>query len=103
MLFDPTPLIAVAGADCSGHPFDGSVFLFVIGAGLRAQRLPVKAGPETLIGQTTAALTAVDPQGGQVFVDGALWSAVSQTPIAQGQLAEITGRNGLTLNVKPKT
>ena len=66
-------------------------------------RIPVKAGPETLLGQTTAALTAIDQQGGQVFVDGALWSAVSRTPIAQGQLAEITGRNGLTLNVKPKT
>jgi membrane-bound ClpP family serine protease len=36
-------------------------------------------------------------------VDGALWSAVSHESIAQGQWVEIIGRNGLILNVKPKT
>ena len=81
----------------------GLFVLFVLGAGLRAQRLPVKSGPETLLGQTTAALTAIDQYGGQVFVDGALWRAVSQTPVAQGEWAEIVGRNGLTLIVKPKS
>lgn len=104
MLFDRDPAYSLSPAlIVPATLLTGVFFLFVIGAGLRAQRLPVKAGPETLLGQTTAALTAIDQQGGQVFVDGALWSAVSQTPIAQGQLAEITGRNGLTLNVKPKT
>jgi membrane-bound serine protease (ClpP class) len=81
----------------------GLLFLFVIGAGLRAQRLPVKSGPETLIRKTAPALTAIGERGGQIFVDGALWSAVSHAPIAQGQLVEITGRDGLTLSVKPKS
>ena len=64
---------------------------------------PSNPAPKPCIGQTAPALTAIDQQGGQVFVDGALWSAVSQTPIAQGQWAEIIGRDGLTLNVKPKS
>jgi membrane-bound serine protease (ClpP class) len=103
MLFDRDPAYSLSvGLVLPTTILTGLFFLFVVGAGLRAQRLPVKAGPETLIGQITTALTAIDEHGGQVFVDGALWSAASRTPIAQGQLAEIIGRNGLTLDVKPK-
>jgi membrane-bound serine protease (ClpP class) len=104
MLFDKDPAYSLSPAIILPSTIlTGVFFLFVIGAGLRAQRLPVRSGPETLLGQTTAALTPIDRQGGQVFVDGALWKAASETPVAQGQLVEITGRNGLTLNVKPKT
>ena len=52
-------------------------FLFVVGAGLRAQRLPVRAGRETMLGKTVPALERVDAQGGRVFVEGELWNAVS--------------------------
>jgi membrane-bound serine protease (ClpP class) len=78
-------------------------FTFVVGAGLRAQQLPVKAGKETLHGKTVKALTRIDAQGGKVFVEGEYWNAVSEMPIEQGQDAEITGVQGLTLQVKPKT
>ena len=104
MMFDRDPAYSLSlGLIVPATVLTGLFFLFVIGAGLRAQRLPVKAGPETLIGQATEALTAIDQRGGQVFVDGALWNAASQTPVAQGQRVEITGRSGLTLNVKPKS
>ncbi|MGD0412640.1 MAG: nodulation protein NfeD [Verrucomicrobiota bacterium] len=104
MLFDRDPAYSLSPALIfPATVLTGLFFLVVIGAGLRAQRLPVKAGPETLIGQTTAALTAIDERGGQVFVDGALWSAVSHAPIAQGQRAEIVGRDRLVLYVKPKS
>ncbi|MGD0652312.1 MAG: nodulation protein NfeD [Verrucomicrobiia bacterium] len=78
-------------------------FIFVVGAGLRAQQLPVKTGKETLHGKTVKALTRIDAQGGKVFVEGEYWNAVSEVPIEQGQDAEITGAQGLTLQVKPKT
>jgi membrane-bound serine protease (ClpP class) len=78
-------------------------FIFVVGAGLRAQQLPVKTGKETLHGKTVKALTRIDAQGGKVFVEGEYWNAVSEVPIEQGQDAEITGVQGLTLQVKPKT
>jgi membrane-bound serine protease (ClpP class) len=104
MLFDRDPAYSLSPMLILPATILTGVFLLlVVGAGLRAQRLPVKSGPETLIGQTTAALTLIDREGGQVFVDGALWKAVSQTPIAEGQRAEIVGRDGLTLNVKPKS
>lgn len=78
-------------------------FVFFIGKGLRAQRLPVKVGAEIMIGQTVAALSRIDSQGGRVFIEGEHWNAVSETPVEMGQPVEIIGLAGLTLKVKPKT
>jgi len=77
-------------------------FVFVVGAGLRAQFLPVRVGRETLLGKTTPALARIDAVSGKVFVEGEYWNAVSQTPIEPGQPVEIVGIAGLTLQVKPK-
>ncbi len=77
-------------------------FMFVVGSGLRAQRMPIKAGAETMRGKTVTALTRIDGQGGKVFVEGEYWQAVSDEPVEQGQPVEIVGMEGLTLKVKPK-
>ena len=77
-------------------------FLFVIGAGLRAQLRPAKVGTETLVGRTTKALTGIDMTGGRVFIEGEHWKAISDAPIAQGQMVEVVGVQGLTLKVTPK-
>ena len=78
-------------------------FIFIVTAGLRAQFLPVKAGAQTMLGKTAKVLKPISAQGGKVFVEGEYWNAVSDAPIIEGQLAEITAIEGLTLKVKPKT
>ncbi len=77
-------------------------FVFVIGKGLRAQLLPVKAGAETMVGRTVTALTSIDPRGGRIFVEGEYWNAVSDTPIEKGAAAEIAAVQGLTVKLKTK-
>jgi membrane-bound serine protease (ClpP class) len=77
-------------------------FLFVVGKGLRAQRLPVKAGVETLLGKMVTTLTPIDSRAGRIFVEGEYWNAVSDTPIEKGEVAEIAAVQGLTLKVKTK-
>jgi membrane-bound serine protease (ClpP class) len=77
-------------------------FIFIVGAGLRAQRLPVRVGKETMLGRVVPALNAIDARSGRVFVEGEYWSAVSDTPVAKGQPVEIVSLTGLTLKVKPK-
>jgi membrane-bound serine protease (ClpP class) len=77
-------------------------FTFVVGAGLRAQLLPVRAGRETMLGKTASALARIDAAGGKVFVEGEYWNAVSDMPIESGHPVEIVAINGLTLKVKPK-
>jgi membrane-bound serine protease (ClpP class) len=77
-------------------------FIFVIGKGLRAQRLPVRVGAETLIGRTVTALTPVDSRSGRIFIEGEYWNAVSDTPIEKGEDAEIAAVQGLTIRLKSK-
>lgn len=77
-------------------------FIFVVGAGLRAQRLPVQSGRETMIGQIVAANSRIDAQGGRVFIEGESWNVVSDTAVNAGQPVEVVAVEGLTLKVKPK-
>jgi membrane-bound serine protease (ClpP class) len=77
-------------------------FIFVVGAGLRAQFLPVRVGKETMVGKTVPAIVRIDSTGGKVFIEGEYWRAVSEVPVEAGGQVEVTGVKGLTLTVKPK-
>jgi membrane-bound serine protease (ClpP class) len=77
-------------------------FAFVVGKGLRAQLLPVKAGAETMVGKTVTVLTPIDSRGGKIFIEGEYWNALSDTPIEQGEAAEIAAVQGLTVKLRPK-
>jgi membrane-bound serine protease (ClpP class) len=78
-------------------------FIFVVSKGIRAQFRPIQSGKETMLGRTVKALSRIDSQGGKVFIEGENWNAVSDTPVEAGQPVEVTGIDGLTLKVKPKT
>ena len=79
-----------------------SFFIFIVGAGLRAQFRPVQSGKETMLGKTVAAISRIDAGGGRVFIEGENWNAVSETPVESGQTVEVIGVERLTLKVKPK-
>jgi membrane-bound serine protease (ClpP class) len=85
-----------------GTLLTAAFFLFVVGAGLRAQRLPVRVGRETFVGMTAEALTDIDARPGHVSLDGEDWTATSEIPVSKGSRVEIVGRSGLALIVKPK-
>ena len=77
-------------------------FVFVVGKGWRAQRLPAKLGQGAMLGKAAKAVTSIDSHAGKVLVDGEYWSAVSDSPIAPGSPVDITAMHGLTLSVAPK-
>ncbi len=77
-------------------------FLFIVGAGLRAQFLPVRAGKESMLGKAVTVVNRVDTTQGKVFVEGEYWNAVSEEPIEPGQGAEIAAMDGLTLKLRSK-
>lgn len=85
-----------------GAIITAAFFAFVVGAGLRAQLIPVKVGRETMVGQTVKALAPIDERNGKVFIEGEYWNAVSEVPVETGQFVEVVGVEGLTLKVKPK-
>jgi membrane-bound serine protease (ClpP class) len=75
-------------------------FVFVVGAVVRSRRRRPATGREGMRGQIGRARTELAP-GGMVFVDGALWEAVSETDrIAEGEAVEVVGERGLTLLVR---
>jgi len=77
-------------------------FVTVVGAGLRAQRLPVQVGAEAMHGKIAQAASGIDAGGGKVFVEGEYWNAVSSVAVPAGASVEIVGIDGLTLRVRPR-
>ena len=75
-------------------------FLFIVGAGIRAQGLPPKTGVGTMIGRRSQPWSGSTP-GAAVFLEGEYWNAVSLEPVEAGQAAEILALDGLTLKVQP--
>jgi membrane-bound serine protease (ClpP class) len=75
-------------------------FLFVIGMGLRAQRLKPVTGSESMIGETGEAREELNPLG-MVFLHGELWQAESLSgEIKQGEKIRVTGMKGFKLFVE---
>jgi membrane-bound serine protease (ClpP class) len=76
-------------------------FLFIIGLGLRAQRLKTVTGINILLGQIGETLSQLDPQG-QLQVNGEVWTAEStKGKINKGELVKVIEVKGLTLLVEP--
>src|SRR5262249_392660 len=69
-------------------------FIFMVGAGLKAQFLPVRVGAETMIGKTVPSVARIDSNGGKVFIEGEYWNAVSDVPVESGKEVVVTGING---------
>lgn len=76
-------------------------FVWVAGAGLKAQFAAPRTGLQTLIGQRAEVVDRVTREGGRVFVSGEYWNAVSAEEIREGQLCEIEAVHGLTMTVRP--
>lgn len=74
----------------------GVVTWMVIKSG---HRRPV-TGAEAMIGSIGIAKTDLNPRG-QIALHGEIWDAISQAPIQQGEAAEVTSVQGLTLTVTP--
>lgn len=75
-------------------------FLFVIGLGLKAQRLKVVTGVEAMTGAEGEVLTMLDPAG-RVKTDGEVWNAISVSGnIAVGEKVRIRAIKDMTLYVE---
>jgi len=79
-----------------------AVFIFVIGAIVRAHRRRPATGKEGLIGKVALTHTVLDPTG-MVFVEGELWTATSEAgKIESGEEVVVTKVEGLKLRVAKK-
>jgi len=76
------------------------IVLFLVSRVVKAHRTKTKTGPEALIDQTGTAETDIAPEG-QAFVNGELWTAISQTgePIKKGERLRVVGIDKIKLIV----
>jgi len=104
MLFDPRDPVFRLSLQyiIPGVALTAAFFVLVVGKGVRAQRLPVKVGKETMIGKTGSALTTIDASSGKILFEGEYWNAVSDVPVQTGQAVLIKSIEGLTAKVDPK-
>lgn len=79
----------------------GIILVFLMRLVIRSQQDPVTTGSEALVGMMGKARTAIDAQGGKVFVHGEWWEAVSTVPIASGSKVRIIEAKALVLTVEP--
>jgi len=75
-------------------------FMFVIGAGMRAQRRSVRTGWKGLVGARAVVVERLDPHG-RVRVAGELWNAESGAAVEVGTDVVIVGVDRLKLKVRP--
>jgi len=73
----------------------------IVAAGLRAQMKRPFSGVEGLVGEEGETRSRVDSQGGQVFVHGEIWKAVSSCPLPPGTKVKVVGVKRLLIEVEP--
>ena len=81
----------------------GLLFMVMLVYALRALKVPVRAGIESLIGKIGTARTAVEGAGGQVQLGSELWTAESVDTselIGKGDKVEVVEVKGLRLKVR---
>lgn len=82
-----------------------ATFYFVARKVIDAHRdQPVRTGTEELIGASAEARSTIDP-GGQVWLEGTLWSARlanGSSPVQLGDRVTVEAVDGLTLVVRPQ-
>ncbi len=88
----------VAGVALSSAAF----LILALGMLLKSRQAPVVSGKEEMIGKTGIALEDFTHTG-MIRVHSEIWQAQTDQALRKDQQAQVTGLNGLTLLVKPKT
>jgi membrane-bound serine protease (ClpP class) len=106
LLFDPDAArgvdFGVAWPVIAGAALTSALFfMFGLGMAVRARRRPVATGRERKIG-SPGVVVRWDGGRGAVRVQGEVWSARAEAPLAPGDRVRVAGLEGLTVTVEPR-
>jgi membrane-bound serine protease (ClpP class) len=90
-----SPLIAISVSAAFG-----AITVFLVRLAVRARKRKSRIGADAMVGYPATAMEALDPQG-HVLVEGEIWNAVANAPVAKGVKLRVTGHNQLLLQVEP--
>lgn len=78
----------------------GLITVFLLRLAIRARHNKTKLGIDALIGRTASTMEPLAPEG-HILVEGEIWRAVADEPIAAGASVRVTGHNEYLLHVTP--
>lgn len=78
----------------------GLITVFLLRLAVRARHNKTKLGIDALIGRTASAMEPLTPEG-HILVEGEIWRAVANEPIARGTQVRVTGHDEYLLRVTP--
>ena len=76
----------------------GGITVFLVRLAVRARRAKQMLGLDALMGRPASAIEALAPEG-HVLVEGEIWQAVADSPVAAGTVLRVTGRDEYRLHV----
>ncbi len=92
---DISPMIAISVSIAFGL-----ITVFLLRLAVRARHNKMRLGIDALIGRTASAMEPLAPEG-HILVEGEIWRAVANEPIAAGASVRVTGHEEYLLRVTP--
>jgi membrane-bound serine protease (ClpP class) len=90
-----SPLVAIGVSAAFGV-----ITVFLLRLAMRARRMKSRLGVDAMMGSTARAMEPLEPEG-HVLVEGEIWRAVSNEPVAQGAALRVVGHEQYLLRVEP--
>jgi membrane-bound serine protease (ClpP class) len=78
----------------------GAITVFLVRLAVRARMRKARIGADAMVGSTATAMEALAPEG-HVLVEGEIWRAVADAPVAAGTTLRVVGHDQLLLRVEP--
>jgi membrane-bound serine protease (ClpP class) len=78
----------------------GVITVFLLRLAVRARRMKSRLGVDAMMGSTARAMEPLELEG-HVLVEGEIWRAVSNEPVAQGTALRVVGHEQYLLRVEP--
>ncbi len=78
----------------------GAITVFLVRLAVRARNRKSRIGADAMVGSPATAMEELDPEG-HVLVEGEIWQAVANAPVAKGAKLRVTGHKHLLLEVEP--
>ena len=79
----------------------GAITVFLVRLVVRARMRKARIGADAMVGSPATAMEALAPQG-HVVVEGEIWEAVANAPVAAGTRLRVVGHDQMLLEVEPE-
>ena len=79
----------------------GAITWFLVRLAVRARKRKSRIGADAMVGSPATAMEPLAPQG-HVLVEGEIWQAVANAPVAAGTRLRVVGHEHLLLEVEPE-